>query len=80
MKAQKLIKRLGIKKISEILKEAHPKAVYYVDEWNDQFRTHGFYADKCIVGVHNPHSHYKLSDLETALGGEYGHKRSEKES
>lgn len=76
MKAKKLIEKLGGKKVAKILKNAHQDAVYYVDEWNEHFKAHGFYTDKCIVGVHNPHSHYKLSVLKQALGGEHGYKRS----
>ncbi len=68
MKAQKLIEKLGKAKISDILKEAHPDAVYYVDEWNEHFKVHGYCADKCIVGINNPHTHYKLTDLQEALG------------
>lgn len=68
MKAQKLIEKLGKDKVLDILKEAHSEAIYYVDEWNDHFKVQGFCADKCIVGVHNPHTHYKLSDLHEALG------------
>ncbi|HAM65275.1 MAG TPA: hypothetical protein DCP65_05440 [Acinetobacter nosocomialis] len=76
MKVQKLIEKLGRDKVLNILKEAHPEAIYFVDEWNEHFKVHGFYTDKCIVGVHNPHSHYKLSELKQALGGEHGYKRS----
>ncbi len=66
-KSQKLIERLGVKKIRDILRDAHTGAVYFVDEWNDHFKVHGFYSDKCIVGVHNPHTHYKLVDLREAF-------------
>ncbi len=76
MKAKKLLEKLGVKGITKILENAHQEAVYYVDEWSEHFQAHGFYTDKCIVGIHNPHSHYKLSDLKQALGGEHGHKRS----
>ncbi|CAM0623084.1 Phage protein [Acinetobacter baumannii] len=76
MKAKKLLEKLGAKGIKKILESAHQEAVYFVDEWNEHFKVHGFYTDKCIVGVHNPHSHYKLSELKQALGGEHGYKRS----
>ncbi|RIX01103.1 hypothetical protein D3X38_08525 [Acinetobacter baumannii] len=79
MKAKKLLEKLGAKRITKILENAHQEAVYFVDEWNEHFKAHGFYTDKCIVGVHNPHSHYKLSVLKQALGGEHGHNRSEEE-
>ncbi|HHP4696214.1 TPA: hypothetical protein ACSBZO_003741 [Acinetobacter baumannii] len=75
MKAKKLLEKLGAKGIKKILESAHQEAVYFVDEWNEHFKVHGFYTDKCIVGVHNPHSHYKLSELKQALGGEHGYKR-----
>lgn len=62
-----IIEREGVKRIGDILHAAHKDAVYYVDEWNDHFKVHGYCADKCIVGVHNQHTHYKLDELRAAF-------------
>jgi len=67
MKEQLLIEKLGAEKVQDILSNAHDDAVYYVDEWNEHFKVHGYCTDKCIIGVHNPHTHYKLSTLRNAL-------------
>lgn len=68
MKYKKFINRLGLDKIQDILNNAHTEAVYYVDEWTNKFGgIHGFCTDKMIVGVHNPHTHYKLKDLRLTL-------------
>jgi len=67
MKEQLLIEKLGAEKVQNILSNAHDDAVYYVDEWNEHFKVHGYCTDKCIIGVHNPHTHYKLSALRNAL-------------
>lgn len=67
MKEQLLIEKLGIEKVQDILNNAHDDAVYYVDEWNEHFKVHGYCTDKCIIGVHNAHTHYKLSALRNAL-------------
>ncbi|WP_353174133.1 hypothetical protein [Acinetobacter rudis] len=67
-KAKRLIKKLGVDKVREIVDKAHHDAHYYVDAWTENFGgVHGFYTDKCIVGVHNQHTHYKLSELKGAL-------------
>ncbi len=67
MKEQLLIEKLGIEKVQDILSNAHDDAVYYVDEWNEHFKVNGYCTDKMIIGVHNPHTHYKLSALRSAL-------------
>ncbi len=75
-KSTRTLSKISRLYLLSILESAHQEAVYFVDEWNEHFKVHGFYTDKCIVGVHNPHSHYKLSELKQALGGEHGYKRS----
>lgn len=68
MKAQKLIDRLGVERVQDILNKAHEEAVYYVDEWTDNFGgIHGYCTDKLVVGIHNPHTHYKLTELQKAI-------------
>ena len=68
MKAQKLIEKLRAEKVQDILDNAHEDAVYYVDEWTDNFGgVHGYCTDKMIVGIHNPHTHCKLSELREAM-------------
>lgn len=70
MNCKSLIEKLGITKVQDILDDAHADAVYYVDEWTDNFGgVHGFYTDKVIVGIHNIHTHYKLSELREMVGG-----------
>lgn len=67
-KAKRLNKKLGVDKVREIVDKAHPDAHYYIDTWANNFGgVHGFYADKFIVGIHNHHTHYKLSELKEAL-------------
>ena len=67
MKHKKLIERLGAEKIQDILDNAHQDAVYYVDEWNEHFKVHGYCTDKCIIGVHNPQTHYRLETLKRLI-------------
>lgn len=67
MKHKKLLDRLGLEKVKDILKNAHDDAVYYVDEWSEVFNIHGFYTDKCIIGVHNVSNHYRLECLQKMI-------------
>ena len=68
MKSKKLIEKLGTEKVQDILDNAHEDAIYYVDEWTDNFGgIHGYCTDKCIVGIHNSHKHYKLDELRKAI-------------
>ena len=65
MNVLKLVKKLGLEKIKEIVITAHDDAVYYVDEWTDSFGgIHGYCTDKFFVGHNNPHTHYRLSNLK----------------
>lgn len=53
--------------VIQLLNEAPKDAVYYVDEHSEHTNTQGFYTDKFVVGVHKKHTHYKLSDLKSAV-------------
>lgn len=53
--------------IQGIVDQAHPDAVYYVNEQSRVTGKMGFYTDKLIVGVHNLHTHFKLDDLHKYL-------------
>ena len=65
MNVLKLVNKLGLEKIKEIVITAHDDAVYYVDEWTDSFGgIHGYCTDKFFVGHNNPHTHYRLSNLK----------------
>lgn len=68
MKHKKLVERLGVDKIQDILNNAHDDAVYYVDEWSEHFKVHGYCTDKCIIGVHNTQIHYRLETLKRLIG------------
>lgn len=62
--ARKFLNKTGHAGVIRILNAAHKEALYYVDEWTDNFGgVHGYCTDKFVVGVHNKHTHYKLSDL-----------------
>lgn len=43
------------------------EALWYVHEHSHVTGKTGFYADKFYVGIHNPHTHYKIEDLKAAL-------------
>lgn len=70
MKHKKLVERLSVEKIQDILDSAHGDAIYYVDEWNEHFNVHGYCTDKCIIGVHNPRTHYRLETLKRFIANE----------
>lgn len=72
MKHKKFFDRLGVEAITDIIENAHQDAVYYVDEWNEHFKAHGYCTDKCIIGLHNPHTHYRLDRLQSILNKEQG--------
>lgn len=38
---------------------------YYVNEKSQHSDESGFYTDKFIVGVHNRHTHFALSELQS---------------
>lgn len=63
--ARQFLNKTGHAGVIGILKDApkNPQCLYYVDEHSEHTNTQGFYADKFVVGVHNRHTHYKLSDL-----------------
>lgn len=62
--ARTFLNKTGHASVIRILNVAPKDAVYYVDEHSEHTNTQGFYADKFVVGVHNKHTHYKLSDLK----------------
>lgn len=63
-----LIKKLGVDKVESIINKAPAAAQYYADKWTDSFGgVQGYYADECLLGHHNPNTHYKLSELRAAV-------------
>lgn len=64
--ARTFLNKTGHAGVIRILNAApkDPQCLYYVDEHSEHTNTQGFYADKFVVGVHNKHTHYKLSDLK----------------
>lgn len=67
MKHKDFIDKVGYEKVQEILEVAPKDAKYYVDEYNQFFGVHGYYTDKCVIGLHNVHKHYLLYILRTYL-------------
>lgn len=63
--ARTFLNKTGHAGVISILNDApkDPECLYYVNEFSEHTHTQGFYADKFVVGVHNRHTHYKLSDL-----------------
>lgn len=66
--AQEFLIKHGIGKVTDIIKNAHHEAVYYVDEWTNNFGgIHGYYTDRFIVGIHNRKTHFKLDDFRKLI-------------
>lgn len=65
MKAIDFIKEYSIEKAREVVEGAPDGATYYVNEKSKiVVGLHGFYADGFCVGIHNPHTHIKISALK----------------
>ncbi|MEW7834306.1 hypothetical protein AB2R53_12270 [Acinetobacter baumannii] len=65
MKPEQFIREFGLKKAREVVEGAPDGATYYVNEKSKiVVGLHGFYADGFCVGIHNPHTHIKISDLK----------------
>lgn len=61
-----LINRIGINELESII-DCPDDAVYFVDEYNEHFKRHGYCTDKFIFGVSNNGTHYKLEDVRRTL-------------
>lgn len=58
----------GIERAKAIVEGAPEGATLYVHEKSKIVENlFGFYADGFCVGIHNPHTHFKLNDLRTAI-------------
>ncbi|HFF2858391.1 TPA: hypothetical protein ACGCCS_000753 [Acinetobacter baumannii] len=65
MKPEQFIREYGLDKAREVVEGAPDGATYYVNEKSKiVVGLHGFYADGFCVGIHNPHTHIKISDLK----------------
>ncbi|WP_407495097.1 hypothetical protein [Acinetobacter baumannii] len=65
MKPEQFIREYGVEKAREVVEDAPDGATYYVNEKSKiVVGLHGFYADGFCVGIHNPHTHIKISDLK----------------
>ena len=65
MNAIQFIKENGVDKAREVVEGAPDGATYYVNEKSKiVVGLHGFYADGFCVGIHNPHTHIKISELK----------------
>ena len=66
-KIEQFIEKVGNSAAWGIIHNAHPDAVYHCTEWNEHFKCNGYETNKFIVGIHNPKTHFKLSDLKEKL-------------
>ncbi|WP_417212073.1 hypothetical protein [Acinetobacter venetianus] len=58
----------GVTAVQKIIDDVPcEEAKWYVNEISSINGKNGYYADNFIVGIHNPHTHFKIEDLKAYL-------------